>query len=1066
MSILGLRIAEFRKKMSFTQQKLSELAGVDYNTLRKIETGMTKNPGQEIIVKIASALSIPITTLIEEPKPTTFGEGILPFLQLSPDRFESLVLKILSEDSNYRNVEPYGGMGDKKRDVLAKMVVDGKISDKSTLFQAKRHKTTSSTTLNGELDKIKIHFFDTAEPATPIEGIVFCLADVPSPIIKDRVKECARALGLPEPIFWDARLLDVKCHASKSIMNEYFRGHLHEIKEGIENISSQLETNLSGIKSDVKKSIEMSQSAIADVKEAITSFSSADDAEMQRARRLIGEGKYTEAKEILLTLKEKVEKSNDSNRLKKLYNNLGLCFAKSGDDSYIIKGIELLEKALDIDNTFSAPKRNLISVITDNGLSEKYKQAVYLGKQLYESEPYNSDFLSSYIFALNASGNRKDARAILESISDIEKRVSENEGLCVAAIIVYFGEDEFMQKAGALVEIGLKSFPDSPPMNRFKGSFLMYEAEKKGYGYLGDDPLLIFKDLDMVSKAVEHFERSLSLMENGPWPEFAKNQVRFFIYNTRTLLHEGRREQLGDLLEQSREIEPELLSDDEKRNKLLADVSLELHQKNSRRAYELATEFIKKYNCSYESVKKIARNFLQYGAVEQAIKFLTSITEEAKEAEDFECWALLSQCYLLIGDKNSALRVMNESKTFFASKNPETFNTILSHYGAVAARYKDNSESSRLLDNIWELQKNLPNETILKPIKAIEEDGSLSPEIKNILENAKEDFESKRDLLATNPVPVYFLMVDKMFGRSFPEVLELPRESFDFSFVLPYNQLDNDFAKKQKLNFDNGTTFVLDYSALLNLARSKQLGLFAALGKKVVASEHLLWTVQRDLIILEDSSLREAWNFLRSDLIELFPHREQLVGMPEKMRTFFETEMKCQWLTHEIDYCIKNDAVLITDDLRLWHYMYSTEVKSKAVNSFIFFQEGLSRGALDVVQYSLVIAELADLFYHFLPFNGENFLHIILEDDRKIEQGQLASLTFKYSDYEFKISRRAYHLLNQVKLPGANTDSFLQVCLEFISRLAKLSVLEKEKISWVMFLTNFFSNFRSTQTTV
>ena len=41
---IGLRIAEIRKHRGLTQMQLANEAGVNYNTLRKIETGKTKNP--------------------------------------------------------------------------------------------------------------------------------------------------------------------------------------------------------------------------------------------------------------------------------------------------------------------------------------------------------------------------------------------------------------------------------------------------------------------------------------------------------------------------------------------------------------------------------------------------------------------------------------------------------------------------------------------------------------------------------------------------------------------------------------------------------------------------------------------------------------------------------------------------------------------------------------------------------------------------------------------------------------------------------------------------------------
>lgn len=1063
MSSIGTRIVDLRKKQSITQQKLAEIACVDYNTLRKIETGKTKNPGHDIIEKIATALNVSQSAIIEDPKPNVLGGDTLPFHQLSPEKFEKLITWILERHPDFTDIEPYGGRGDKNRDTVAKKIINDKKSEKNTLFQSKRYQKITSSVLIDELKGIKKHFFGEMPPSIQIESIIFCLADSPSSNIKDKVKEYALGQNLPEPIFWEARTLDILCRQHQDIMNEFFGGHIEEVKKSLKDLNEQVGKGTTNIIEEIKTGknlVEENAAVLRNIDSKLVAFSAADDAEMQRARRLIADGKHKLAQEILLTLREKVENSGDKERLKKLYNNLGLCYTKNTDKEDIKKGIELLEKALDIDNDFSVPKRNLIEVIINQAVEDRYKQALDLGKKLYEAEPDNLEHISLYIHSLITNSKRDEAKGLLNSLDELEEKISKSESFCIAAILLYFGIEEDMEIAAKYVDIGLKSFPDSVPLNRFKGSILMFEAEQKGYGHLGDDALPVFKDLTLVTEAVNYFQKALSLMETGNWPEFMVNQIRLFRYNALALLHKGRKEKLLELDEYGKKISNDLLSKDEKRNKILVDISTKLLQKDFLEAYNLAQVFIEEYNCTYTEIKKISRNFLQHASPEYAIKILSPMIDEAKEEEDFEYWALLSQCYVLVEDKNSALRIMNEAKSFFASKDSETYNSILSHYGAVAARYKDNSESERMVENISELQKKLPDEKILTPIKAIEEDGSLSTEIKEFFEKAKNDFQLKRDLFKTNPVPVYFLTIDRMFGRSFPEVMDVPRGDFDFDFVIPYNQLDKDFLEKQRDNFQSKNIFALDYSALLNFSRTGQLGLFAALGKKVVASEYLLNIVQHDLIVSENPTLRDAWNFLRSDSIELFTHREITDGsLPRKMRDFFENQMRAVWLAQEIDYCVKENAVLLTDDLRLWHYVYSPEVKSRAINSFIFFQEALSLAALDKRQYSLVLGELADYFYHFLPFNGEDLLNIVLDDLKKIEINRVAWMSFKYGEYSFKIARRTYHLLNQIKLPGSIHESFLSVCLEFLNRFVRLSVLEEDKIYWVLFLTNFFEGF-------
>ena len=53
-----------RKKLGFSQDKLSKLAEVAYNTVVKIESGENSNPTIETLRKIAEALKVGVDDLI------------------------------------------------------------------------------------------------------------------------------------------------------------------------------------------------------------------------------------------------------------------------------------------------------------------------------------------------------------------------------------------------------------------------------------------------------------------------------------------------------------------------------------------------------------------------------------------------------------------------------------------------------------------------------------------------------------------------------------------------------------------------------------------------------------------------------------------------------------------------------------------------------------------------------------------------------------------------------------------------------------------------------------------
>ena len=62
---LGKNIKKLRQKMRYTQQKLSEEANIDYKYLQKIEGKNPPNIKVETIARLAKALKVAATTLLE-----------------------------------------------------------------------------------------------------------------------------------------------------------------------------------------------------------------------------------------------------------------------------------------------------------------------------------------------------------------------------------------------------------------------------------------------------------------------------------------------------------------------------------------------------------------------------------------------------------------------------------------------------------------------------------------------------------------------------------------------------------------------------------------------------------------------------------------------------------------------------------------------------------------------------------------------------------------------------------------------------------------------------------------
>lgn len=63
--MIAQNIKKYRKKKGISQDKLSKIAGVTYNTVIKIESGATQNPLVETLRLIAKALGVGVDNLIQ-----------------------------------------------------------------------------------------------------------------------------------------------------------------------------------------------------------------------------------------------------------------------------------------------------------------------------------------------------------------------------------------------------------------------------------------------------------------------------------------------------------------------------------------------------------------------------------------------------------------------------------------------------------------------------------------------------------------------------------------------------------------------------------------------------------------------------------------------------------------------------------------------------------------------------------------------------------------------------------------------------------------------------------------
>jgi len=63
-SVIAENVKKYRNKIGVSQDRLSKLADVTYNTIIKIESGANKNPTIGTISKIAKALNVKVDDLL------------------------------------------------------------------------------------------------------------------------------------------------------------------------------------------------------------------------------------------------------------------------------------------------------------------------------------------------------------------------------------------------------------------------------------------------------------------------------------------------------------------------------------------------------------------------------------------------------------------------------------------------------------------------------------------------------------------------------------------------------------------------------------------------------------------------------------------------------------------------------------------------------------------------------------------------------------------------------------------------------------------------------------------
>lgn len=939
----------------------------------------------------------------------TSTRHVLPFGNLSSDDFERLCYWVVERSKGFDNVEHYGMTGDKKRDVIGYKHKKGKTREQ-WYFQCKRYKKISFASFKGELDAIKKHS-DENKNFKP-DVIVFVTGCPVSPSCKDSVTEYAKELSLEFVYFWTDFELDEKAKSTQAD-EEFFKGGINT-KAFSDEVAEKVDLRI------VARFQQVGQIAESDsVKTDVV------NKEVDEAVKFIHTNNIEEAKNRLYLVLGKIQdnQSKYANELARIYNNLGVCFNRviSGNDNFA-KAEEYFELALKVKPDFKKAKANLASVFLNKGGKDNFKKAYDIALPLWEnSDKKEPMFLQGTIWSIFHHESPNAAISYYEASKEAKELVRSNEQLLNLMAMMYLEVQNF-PKAKELIDLALELSPNSPHNLSWKARILMGRSQKENVIPSIFEVVPKFRDYQDIEIAMRLLDQALEAVktENNP---FLEEQIKTDILLCSLWLRRVNEAKYRDI---RASINVSRLESHQKTQLKIQDFAIELQARNFETAYNIIQQDSEWPTLSYREKLRIAHIFFLRGAPAQAKDILKQLENEAEKAKDVQFWLDMSMVEVLLNNKNLAIKAAEKAKDFAAGAEKEK--TVLSHFNALMLRYARSGEVDRLMDGMFDYDKRYPEDKIVKPIKAIDEEGQLTEEIKSILLSQKEWYEGFRQVFRTQPLISYFL--EEKLKRPYADILSTQNDpEFIIELTLPNEQ----FEKELLDNLGKAEQLVFDYASLLNLSKMNLLGHLGKFGKQLFIAEELFNKIQSELLSFENDDLRRLWYFLKSS---------KEISIVEESKTELKNnklvELFDEWILDSIRIAKEKKAVLVTDDLRFFRFLRSEDILG--CNSFIMLSVMLDKKWIDAKVYSTSLGDLAERCYTFLRFTGDNLFQIVMED-------------------ESKITLRSYHLVNQLFLPGSIASSFTSVFVRFIDLLWKTGSLPEDKVQWLTFLTNRILEF-------
>lgn len=593
---------------------------------------------------------------------------------------------------------------------------------------------------------------------------------------------------------------------------------------------------------------------------------------------------------------------------------------------------------------------------------------------------------------------------------------------------MYWGEENF-EKTQELAGQARNLAPKAPQNLMLAARVLMQQAQARDVIQSVFDVIPGFKDYENIHKAKNFLNEALEILKRDGNARL-ENQIKYDLSICALWLrHLDEFKVIRDSIDSSK------LGHIEQSQLNINDALVGIQKRN----FEVACSKLKDsgdwQQLPYKEKARIAHILFLKGAPRESKDIFSSIEQEAQQKKDMFFYIDMSLNEALLCNKHLAIKYAEKAKEF--ATDPSKEKIAFPHYNAVMMRYARDNEVDRLMSGLFDYDAKFPEHKVIRSIKAIEDDGSISKEFESMLLEKKKRYEGIKQTFREQPIPSYVL--EKILKRTYVEILSF-RSWDELDFRIELTLPEKSFEDSLINNFEKGKNLVFDYASLLNLSKMNLLGFLEKLGKEVYISEKLFDKIQYELLHVEQEDLRSLWRFLKDSKVIHIADRAVSSTGDKKYAALFD-----EWLVESLDLAKNLKAVFVVDDLRLLKF-FQREEGIQGCNSFILLKSLLTRGWIDAKMYATSLGDLAERFYTFLPFSGEDLFHIVMEDQTLIGD-------------KSKISLRSYHLVDEMFLPGSVVPSFTAVFVKFIDLLWKTGSLPGYKVQWLFFLTNKITNF-------